>query len=288
MCGNPECWRPLVFRATCGVTPWRRRAATKALLSQSPRRGQSNQRRFGQAAFPQPADPRKLRNLSIMTWCPPIPLAAIPRGPRWTIPLAHPPAGRVSHSVVFPPPPLGPADRFARILDGLCAAVAARGGGRDRLAGPLVILIWSRLRRLAAQIIALAARIEAGRHRRYPARRPPRPTARRRVHQGSKLRLGQQVAQLRGVSRRLVRYQRQQPATRWRQRADRGPPPRPAGPAAKLRLAAAAGTVRGGGIRLATAPPAGRARHGGADGGCRGAGGAFAGVGRNAHRDFVV
>ena len=81
-----------------------------------------------------------------------------------------------------PPATPSPAERFALILDGLCSAVAARGGGRDRLAGPLVILIWSRLRRIAAQVAALAARIAAGRQRRYPARRPPRATPRRAPH----------------------------------------------------------------------------------------------------------
>jgi hypothetical protein len=35
--------------------------------------------------------------------------------------------------------PATPTDRFAGIIDGLCRAVAARGGGRDRLDGPLVI-----------------------------------------------------------------------------------------------------------------------------------------------------
>ena len=64
--------------------------------------------------------------------------------------------------------PTVPAARLAGIIDALCQAVARRGGGRDRLAGKLVILIWSRLRGIAAQIVALAARIEAGRHRRYP------------------------------------------------------------------------------------------------------------------------
>ncbi len=80
---------------------------------------------------------------------------------------------------MFPSTPPAPAERFALILDGLCQAVAARGGGRDRLAGPLVILIWSRLRRLGVRFAALAARIAAGRHRRFLARRPPRPTPRR-------------------------------------------------------------------------------------------------------------
>ena len=74
-------------------------------------------------------------------------------------------------------PPRTQAERFAGIIEGLCRAVAARGGGRDRLAGPLVVLIWTRLRRIAAQVVALAARVEAGRHRRYPSRRPPLRTA---------------------------------------------------------------------------------------------------------------
>ena len=74
--------------------------------------------------------------------------------------------------------PTTPTDRFASILDGLCHAVAERGG-RRLLAGPLVILIWSRLRRLAAQVAALAARITAGRQRRVLARRSPRPAPRR-------------------------------------------------------------------------------------------------------------
>ena len=94
-------------------------------------------------------------------------------------PLAQPPARRVSVTVVTHATPPTPTNRLAGLIDALCQAVARRGGGRDRLAGPLVILIWSRLRRLAAQVAALAARIEAGRHRRYPARRPPRAAPRR-------------------------------------------------------------------------------------------------------------
>ncbi len=93
------------------------------------------------------------------------------------------PAQFVSYSVVtLPVATPAPAERFVRILDGLCSAVAARGGGRDRLAGPLVILIWRHLRRIAAQVAALAARIAAGRQRRYPARRPPRAAPRRAPH----------------------------------------------------------------------------------------------------------
>ncbi len=76
------------------------------------------------------------------------------------------------------PVPAAPAERFALVIDGLCRAVA-EAGGRRLLAGPLVILIWQRLRRLADRITALAARITAGRHRRVHSRRRPRPASRR-------------------------------------------------------------------------------------------------------------
>ncbi len=99
---------------------------------------------------------------------------------RQKIRLAQPRACRVSITVVTEAAlPTTPTDRFAGILDGLCRAVAARGGGPDRLAGPLVILIWTRLRRLAVRFAALAARIAAGRQRRILSRRPPRPAQRR-------------------------------------------------------------------------------------------------------------
>jgi hypothetical protein len=55
----------------------------------------------------------------------------------------------------------GLADRFALIIDGLCRAAAARLGapGPARwTAGPLMILLWGRLRRMAARFAALAAR----------------------------------------------------------------------------------------------------------------------------------
>ncbi|MDA8248388.1 MAG: hypothetical protein M0Z28_04355 [Rhodospirillales bacterium] len=72
-----------------------------------------------------------------------------------------------------------PAERLAGILDTLCRAIADRGG-RKLLAGPLVILIWTRLRRISARVLTLAARIEAGtnkpaRPRRPRAARPRRP-----------------------------------------------------------------------------------------------------------------
>jgi hypothetical protein len=54
-----------------------------------------------------------------------------------------------------------PADRFARIMEGLCRAVAA-GGGNGGLTGVLVILLWGRLRRMAARFASVAARLRAG------------------------------------------------------------------------------------------------------------------------------
>ncbi len=95
------------------------------------------------------------------------------------MPLAQPRTLCVSFAVVTHAPlPTAPAERFARVIDGLCRAVA-EGGGRGGLAGPLVILIWSRLRGLAVRFTALAARIQAGRHRRVFSRRRPRPAPRR-------------------------------------------------------------------------------------------------------------
>jgi hypothetical protein len=58
---------------------------------------------------------------------------------------------------VLPAIPLAPADRLALIIEGLCQAVARRGGvgvgglAGSRLAGPLLLLIWSRLRRITAR-----------------------------------------------------------------------------------------------------------------------------------------
>jgi hypothetical protein len=47
------------------------------------------------------------------------------------------------------------ADRLALIIEGLCHAVARRGsarsGGLAGLAGPFIVLIWSRLRRIATR-----------------------------------------------------------------------------------------------------------------------------------------
>jgi hypothetical protein len=57
-------------------------------------------------------------------------------------------------------PPPAPAERFALIIEALCQALARRGGVRrgafGGLPGPLLILIWTRLRRLAARFNTLA------------------------------------------------------------------------------------------------------------------------------------
>jgi hypothetical protein len=73
--------------------------------------------------------------------------------------------------------PPAAADRFALLIEGLCQAVAASCG--RGLAGPLILLIWTRLRRLGARFAALAARQRTDKP--PPARRPrpaaPRPRA---------------------------------------------------------------------------------------------------------------
>ena len=68
--------------------------------------------------------------------------------------------------------PAAPAESFARLIDRLCRAVAARGG-RGRLAGPLILLVWARLRRIAARFARLAARAQAG----APLAAPRRPAS---------------------------------------------------------------------------------------------------------------
>lgn len=65
------------------------------------------------------------------------------------------------------------ATTFAGIVDLLCQAVAARGR-RGGFAGPVIILVWSRLRRAARRIEFLIRALETG----IPLP-PPRPDPRR-------------------------------------------------------------------------------------------------------------
>ena len=80
-----------------------------------------------------------------------------------------------------PATPPTPATRFAGVIDLLGRATAARsdprlGGGR--LAGPLIILIYTRLHRFCTRFLALAARFAAGTlPAPRPRVRPPRPAA---------------------------------------------------------------------------------------------------------------
>ena len=71
---------------------------------------------------------------------------------------------RVLLPFVSPVPPPAPEARFAGLIAALCEAVGARvaGPARPGLAGPLIILIWTRLRRMADRITRLAARAGAG------------------------------------------------------------------------------------------------------------------------------
>jgi len=82
---------------------------------------------------------------------------------------------------VSPAAPGAPAERLTLIIDLLCRATAARIAG-GRLAGPVILLIWTYLRRLQSRFVRLAARIEAGRAQarrratpRAPASRPRPP-----------------------------------------------------------------------------------------------------------------
>jgi hypothetical protein len=72
-----------------------------------------------------------------------------------------------------PPLPTGLADRLALILEGLCQALAAHAV-KDRSTVPLIVLAWTRLRRLSVRFARLAAAVRAGRLASAPApRRPP-------------------------------------------------------------------------------------------------------------------
>jgi hypothetical protein len=78
-----------------------------------------------------------------------------------------------------PPTPVRSLQETLRliIIGGLCEAVARRISA-DRTAGPLILLIDARLRRLVARFTSLAARFQAGKLRpprhRKPQPRPPR------------------------------------------------------------------------------------------------------------------
>ena len=72
-------------------------------------------------------------------------------------------------------PPALTAPHIATVLDVLCALIARHGHLR-RLAGPLLVLIWQRVRTAGAQASAVLARMQAGTLRRYPHRRTPRPS----------------------------------------------------------------------------------------------------------------
>ncbi len=81
------------------------------------------------------------------------------------------------------PPPA--AERLARILDDLCKAVAARGPG-GFLPIPLLLLVWTRIRRASLRIARLAARAASGKPpivlrapRAAPQNSAPRKPARR-------------------------------------------------------------------------------------------------------------
>ncbi len=60
------------------------------------------------------------------------------------------------------PAPLTVADRLARVLDGLCQAVAARSF-RQAMATTMILLVWGRVRRVERQLQDLLARFAQGR-----------------------------------------------------------------------------------------------------------------------------
>ena len=60
------------------------------------------------------------------------------------------------------PPYLTPAERFDRLMQAVCEAIAAQHK-EGRLFGPLLILTWRRLRQAGVKVLALAASYAAGR-----------------------------------------------------------------------------------------------------------------------------
>lgn len=76
--------------------------------------------------------------------------------------------------------PSAPTSRFAVFVTVLLDHLAHYGHQR-RVPGPLLVLVWNRIRAIQAQVAGIIARIEAGTQRRYPNRRRPQtPTARHR------------------------------------------------------------------------------------------------------------
>jgi hypothetical protein len=73
-----------------------------------------------------------------------------------------------------PVSPTSPVARLVRLLDELCAVIAARGAG-GALTKPLFFLLWTRLRRTAARAVTVAARIAAGTPPPAPRPRPAKP-----------------------------------------------------------------------------------------------------------------
>jgi hypothetical protein len=73
-----------------------------------------------------------------------------------------------------PVPPNCQVARLVRLLDELCAAIAARGAG-GLLTKPLFFLLWGRLRRTAVRVIKAAARVAAGAPPPTPRPRPAKP-----------------------------------------------------------------------------------------------------------------
>jgi hypothetical protein len=68
---------------------------------------------------------------------------------------------------------------LAAVVEVLLGLIAKHGHIR-RVPGPLVVLVWQRVRCIATQVAALLARIQAGTLRRYPHRRRPTPQSTRR------------------------------------------------------------------------------------------------------------
>jgi hypothetical protein len=59
----------------------------------------------------------------------------------------------------------------------LLLALIAKHGHMRRVSGPLVVMVWQRVRAIATQVAAVMARMQAGTLRRYPHRRSPAPSA---------------------------------------------------------------------------------------------------------------